>query len=405
MDFPNDEVAQSKEDLEDKKISMVILSSTVILTVQFFLLISFDLMDSSLGSMVQTLSKGLVGILLLYTFPIILKRSLGLFIVVYYIAILIFSLHYLLFPQNQEYMSDLIFPFFFMCLPIFIYSRSLENWGIFKQTMTKASVIIFVLGLILGIQIVSGAASVGDYSMTLSYYLLLPSIIFVDKLLDQFSISSLVVSVLSIVIILSIGSRGAIMCIGVFVLLKLIKPNAEIPLTKSRVFLYIVLLVSTSLILLNFKSILLSIDNLLGEYGIHSRSIRLFLAPEVSLSGREGIYEKVLAAIGEHPILGIGLAGDRQITNGVYAHNLLLEVLINFGVVLGSLLIVFLLVIMLKTLFVRDLKVYNMLIMWISIGLVSLFVSGSYLTELNFWIFLGLILSYYKQKSYRKTRQ
>ena len=402
MDFPKDQVTIYKEELDDKKISIVILSSTVILTFQFVVLMSFNLMGSGLGSIVQTFSKGLVAMLLLYTFPIILRRSFGLFMAVYYIAIFIFSLHYLVFPENREYILDIIFPFFFMCLPIFIYARSLSNWDIFKQMMNKASVIIFVLGLLLGIQIILGTASVGDYSMTLSYYMLLPSIIFIDKLLDQFSTSALVISILSILIIISIGSRGAIMCICVFVLLKFIKPNSEIPFTKPRVFFYIVIFVTSIFIFLNFKGILLAINNLLENYGIHSRSIRLFLAPDVSLSGREGIYEDALSAIRDHPYLGVGIAGDRQITNGVYAHNFLLEVLLNFGVVLGFLLLVFLLIVIIRMLIIKDLGTYNMMIIWISTGLVSLFVSGSYLSELNFWIFLGLILSYYKQESLKK---
>ena len=112
----------------------------------------------------------------------------------------------------------------------------------------------------------------------------------------------------------------------------------------------------------------------------------------VYLSGRENIYQLIIKAITDNPVLGIGIAGDRLLIGG-YAHNLLLEVLVDFGLIIGSILIVTLLLLIAKNLLTKDSERYNMIIIWISLGLVPLIVSGSYLTNTNFWILLGLMAS------------
>ncbi len=65
--------------------------------------------------------------------------------------------------------------------------------------------------------------------MSLSYYMLLPTIIYMNEFLDRISIKSGLVLAMSLLVILALGSRGgAIMCIGIFTILKLIKQIKKI---------------------------------------------------------------------------------------------------------------------------------------------------------------------------------
>ncbi|SOB93669.1 O-antigen ligase-like membrane protein [Ureibacillus xyleni] len=388
-------VPKSREDSDDIKISFAIIASTVILMIQFFILTTFNILDTSIGSKVQLMSKVFVAIILIYSFPVVLKRVKLQFFLVYYIAIFIFCLHFILFPENRMYMKELIFPFFFTCLPTFVYSMSLQNWNVFKQVLQKASVIVFILGLLLGIQITLGIASVGTYSMTFSYYMLFPTIIHLNELLDRYSFKSLMISLSSIFIILAIGSRGAFLCIAVFILLKLLRPNRELLFSKVRMFFFFSFVLVGLFIVFNLQKLLFTIQKILVDLGIQSRSISLFLKGEVSLSGREDIYQRVITEILQHPVLGIGLGGDRLAADGVYAHNIILEIVSNFGVIIGGVFIFILFFTIMKFLFVKELDIYNMIIIWVSIGLISLFVSGSYLTEIQFWVLMGLIVGYY----------
>lgn len=144
---------------------------------------------------------------------------------------------------------------------------------------------------------------------------------------------------------------------------------------------------------INYKNIILVINYNLLKFGFYSRSINLFLSNEIYLSGRDEIYEMIVQNIVNNPFLGIGIAGDRRVADGVYAHNIMIEFFANFGVIIGTILITALLFKMTKLLFSKDINVYNMMILWISMGFIELLVSGSYLTHIPFWILLGLIIN------------
>ncbi|NLY45108.1 MAG: O-antigen ligase family protein [Tissierella sp.] len=376
--------------LEDKKISMAIMSSFVVLTIQYLILIYFDLIDTSIGEKVQLSSKAIVGLFYLLALPIALKRNKIEFIGIYIFSIFIFLINYIFFNENWVYLKSIIFPFFFTCLPSFIYSYSIHEWDILMYFMKKTSKIVFVVGTIIGILVFLGKSSVGTYSMRLSYYMLLPTAIYLDEFLEKMSLKNGLIISICLMIILALGSRGAILCIGIFTILKLVKNISKLTYTKILFYLIIFTIVITGLIFLD--EILEYIYDFLLSFGIKSRSIQLFLRDDVHLSGRDRLYEDVIEEIFNRPFLGIGLAGDRAITGG-YVHNIFIEILANFGIVLGVLNIIALLYIIIKSLFIKNIKKYNMIIIWLSIGFVHLFVSTSYLIEFKFWIFLGLLFN------------
>ncbi|WP_338449975.1 O-antigen ligase family protein [Niallia oryzisoli] len=375
---------------DDRKISMALMASYVVLTIQYFILISFNLLDTGSGAMVQLLSKGFVGLFFLYALPVVLKRRKIMFLGSYFIAIFVFLLHFLFFPENRIFIGEISVSFFLMCVPAFLYSLCLNDWNVLKEMMKKTSWIVFVFGVIAGIQIVLGGAAAGTYSMSLSYYILLPAILFTDKFFDKFSLKALLCAFLSVMVILALGSRGAILCIAVFMVFNLIKTHANFH--YKRILLYLAILVSIILVLVNLERILLSLNDFLLKFGINSRSLRLFINEEVHLSGREKIYQDVMGKISEHPLIGIGLGGDRAGGLG-YSHNLFLEIGANFGVIIGGMISMVLIFFIFRTIFLKNKEKSHMVIIWLCLGFVHLMVSGSYLIEMKFWILLGLLMN------------
>jgi len=102
---------------DDKKISIALMSSFVVLTIQYLILIYYNLIETNTGSYIQLLSKGLVGLTFIYALPAVLRRSKIKFLIVYFVSIFIFLLQYVIFPENRYYVVDLLFPFYFMSLP------------------------------------------------------------------------------------------------------------------------------------------------------------------------------------------------------------------------------------------------------------------------------------------------
>lgn len=377
----------------DKKISYALMTPFVVLTIQYFVLIYFNLIGTSAGSSVQLFSKILVSLVFLHVFPLVLQRSKIIFIEVYFIAIFIFLLNYLIFPENGVYITELIFPFFFVSLPIFLYTLSIKNFLVFKKAMKKASYIIFVVGLLLGVFIFLGRASVGVYSMPLSYYMLLPAIMFMDGLLDEFSFKDLIFTGISLLIILSLGARGPILCILIFVLLKLFKPNSKRTLRRVIVYFSLICLGAFALIFLD-EIVRYTYDSLL-KIGIRSRTLSLFLRDGIHLSGRDRIYKNIISEIMENPILGIGLAGDRRILygNNAYVHNIFIELIGNFGLLFGSIVIFIILSLIISSFISKDKQIYELTIIWLSLGFIHLLISSSYIIDIKFWIFMGLTIN------------
>lgn len=385
----------NQKTLEDKKISIAILSSFVVLMIQYFILHYFNMDRTGIGEIVQLLSKTIVGIFFIYSFKIVFTRNGYLFILLYPISVVIFSLSYLFFPQNTEYLNDILFKYFFVCIPCFIYSFSIDDRKVFKYIMDKISIIIFTIGFIIGILVFLGKISLGLYSMSFSYYMLFPAIVYLNNFSERLSIKSLILAFLSLFTMLSVGSRGAIMSALLYVILYLLINAKDI--SPKKILSNIIILVMIIVISLYLKEILFYMNNILVKYGVYSRSISLFLGDKIHLSGRDAIYKEVLQQIRLNPILGIGLAGDRVYAGGSYSHNIFLEILSGFGVIVGSFILFVIVIISIKVLFSKDVEGSNLLLIWFCMGFVPLLVSGSYLTDFQFWIYLGLAVRFLKE--------
>lgn len=376
---------------DDKKVSIALMAPFVILTIQYFILISFSIQGTASASHIQLISKVIVGAVFLYILPVVLRKSKVKLLIIYIIFVLIFLVHYLLFPENLLYLKELVFPLFFMGLPAFVYSLTIDNWTILKQMMKKAGLIVFLFGAFQSILIFTGQVTLGSYSMSLSYYMLLPTLLFLDEFLNKFSMKAFLLSIVSIIIILALGSRGPILSIIIFVFLMLIRSSSKFSFKKT--FIYGTFISISLFIIIFFKQILVFLDNLLLNFGIQSRTIRLFLREDLYLSGRDSLYQAVIDGISNKPVLGLGIGGDRLVNNGSYVHNLFLEIQANYGVIFGTIVGVLIVMLIIKALFVKNKELYSLIIIWLSLGFVPLMVSSSYLTDLRFWILMGLIVN------------
>ena len=386
MDYVKDIVYKA----EDRRISIALMSPYVILTFQYFLIASLNLFGTLWLVRIQFFSKMLVGLIFAYAFPIVWKRQKIRIMGLYFFWIIEFLTHYLFFPDNRNALHDIIFYLFFMCIPALVYSRSLKDWSLFKKVIDHSSLIVFWLCFVLALLVISGTAFIGTYSMPLAYYALLPATIFVNEWFTHITLKNGFFGLTSILIILALGSRGPIFCLGVFVILRMLKPTRRYKL--KEIFSYLFIMLALIICLLFFKEILILIDNYLLLLGIKSRSITLFLRPKIFLSGRDKLYHVVIRDLLKHPLVGLGLAGDRLLVGG-YVHNFFIEVLAHFGVVMGSILLVWFMVRLIMSVKnnTKHIHKYEMIIIWIALGLAPLMVSSSYLININFWILLGLM--------------
>ena len=207
--------------------------------------------------------------------------------------------------------------------------------------------------------------------------------------------------------ILVFGARGPLLTCLFVILITIIVKNDNY---RERVKRIVLLLLGTIGAFFVYKPLIMILYNLFSE----SRTLLLLLTGATG-NIRQNIWEYSVKLIRENPYKIRGIFADRiAITNGhlnndslgmyvskdmidgLYAHNLVLEILVQFGVILGGI-ILFALVLRIieyvsKYLLFDDSmehRVFSLLIL--IVALVPLMFSNSYLLYRYFWIAIGMI--------------
>ena len=114
-----------------------------------------------------------------------------------------------------------------------------------------------------------------------------------------------------------------------------------------------------------------------------------------ALSDRDIIYASGLEAISLQPVIGYGPFWSARLV--IPAHNIFLGLLMQYGVVLGSVLIS-----SITFLFYNGFRDHNLRIFYIILtpSFTYLMFSGNYLMNFEFWIFLTIVLSTVRFRAY-----
>lgn len=218
---------------------------------------------------------------------------------------------------------------------------------------------------------------------------------------------------ISLIVLMITGSRGAFLCVLVYLLLELLLSK------KTHIAVKLLFIVVAALIFFNMEFIMLEIDTALKEYGYHSRTVEKFFEGTLQEdSGRGEIFKHSWQILWERPVTGYGMAGSMPVlferingikamgTQGTYSHNLFIELLMHFGVFLGGFICIWIVYHLVCAFFrSRNKNTYNILFLFAALVLPKLMVTGTYLTESNFFIFLGLLLNLNYENDYDELPQ
>lgn len=193
--------------------------------------------------------------------------------------------------------------------------------------------------------------------------------------------------------ILVVGARGALLCAILYYVIfyyRHFKNNGK----NNRIVILILLLCLFGL----FYVVMEKVTNSITSGSLYSRNLSFMSGTDFfTMDDRAEIQDAIKSAIEEFP-LGYGLFGDRyaMVKGGLppsYSHNILIEIVCDFGVILGPLMILYLLMRIFKVLrkknSIPELEVF---ICVLPIGFFKLFMSDSFIMDVGFWIILGIIL-------------
>lgn len=257
----------------------------------------------------------------------------------------------------------------------------------------------FISFLTLALGIINGGIK-GDYSMSLGYALLYPTLLLLYKGLEKKRITDIVLFLVNSFVIVSYGSRGQILCIGIFLILFILMGDGKA--TPKKAFIFLIVFLIGMILAVNLEGILRLMINILGSFGIYSRSLGYFLE-RAHYTGREVVWAAAISRINERPLLGWTIGVDTSL-EGFYPHNLFLEFLLHYGVILGGICSVYIIIKVILNVFVyKEHDVLTLIIF--CYGFIPLMLTSEYLLWPSFWAFLGLCIGRNRRKYYENSRR
>lgn len=200
--------------------------------------------------------------------------------------------------------------------------------------------------------------------------------------------------------LLMLGTRGAAL-----ILLINIAWNFVMGQTSRRMIARILILccgvaafLSSSL----YDSAILWMYKMAQKFGLSIRIFdKLLQGVQMGSSGRNALAETLAVSVKEHFMFGTGLCSDRTIV-GVYAHNIALELWVEFGVIIGTIILAALIITFLRGYLHGDNSAEKgLIIVLICSSFFKLFLSGSFMDDRWFFALIGLCVGVIRKSEYK----
>ena len=135
------------------------------------------------------------------------------------------------------------------------------------------------------------------------------------------------------------GNRGSVVAVVTFLIYCILHYTKLRKKVQMSILIGIVVIVAYT----QQDIIQSSLSSVVSHFGVNSRNLTLLLSGQISYTTHRAdeIWVTIKDAILDKPFIGYGLCYDRVLGGdiSIYAHNLILEVWVSFGVIIGSALI------------------------------------------------------------------
>lgn len=257
------------------------------------------------------------------------------------LVILLYLMCWVTLGENFHYVSDNISERLFLyCLPAYLCIYMLRDFMDLEKVLNYFCTFILISNMVaILVQHSTGGVIEGADYQSISYGLLIPFIFFVWK--TDVKAIDIGKAALCLSMLVFFGGRSGILCAICCVGVKLLQKAR-----KKRAWM-VAIIVIASLVLISYKPIIEIIVTISSDMGAGGSLAKYSQLGDVfSDSGRMMIYRTAIEIIKDAPLVGHGMGADRFLLGeygfkyGNYPHNLVLELMIHFGVVLGLVIIV-----------------------------------------------------------------
>ena len=311
---------------------------------------------------------------------------------------------YLLYPEIRSdiyaSMVDLVYSpvnkLIFFCIPAMAGTAALTNHDALLEQMRPWGKLTATLGCAALVFVYFYVGKVPNY-MVYSYFMLLPICVCFEHARLKRALPDWVIAILGTVCIIACGARGAVVSLALYFFVQLLT-NLQKRVNGSVIIKFLCISLILLIVVFFYRELLMVCIALCDQLGINSRFLMALYSDElVQDSSRVWIMESVVKSLVDNP-LGYGLFGDRYAigTFGylryTYAHNIFMELLCDFGIVGGSIVIIVMLWRLVITVgILKNRLALSLLHILLPYGLFQLLFSSSFLENIPFFMILAMI--------------
>tara|TARA_B110001450_G_C17660076_1_gene496806 strand:+ start:927 stop:2102 length:1176 start_codon:yes stop_codon:yes gene_type:complete len=194
---------------------------------------------------------------------------------------------------------------------------------------------------------------------------------------------------ISFTLLLFFGARGSLLSFLFFLVTFTFLFSSIKKRTKHLIFLVL------SVIIYNIKPIIIYLFNIITEFNLSSYSLTKLLnylngnSFASTSSGRSEAFELAILKIWESPFLGLPLNTAYLDTGLIYYHNLFLDILVNWGVIIFSFFLGLIMLFIYKTIKTPNKNIKIIFILIFCLSITRLLVSSNYFERPEFWVLMS----------------
>lgn len=310
---------------------------------------------------------------------------------------------WIIYPINiEEYMFGkgqfwpVVFPLFRYFIVGLFFIPNKET----VDLMGKVSCLAVLVESLFVYYILRGSDLQSNDDMSRAYFILLNILLVINYAFDKRNLVAIVFSVIGILFLASMGTRGPVIITLAFIACKIF----QVSMGKGHGFVA-VLVVLALIWFVNsdyWNAFLLFTKGIIESLGLSTRVIDLAIHDETLtyMSERDEIADLVISKIKERPLTGWGVYGEWQF-NGWSAHNMYLEILDHYGVILGGVMIIWILFINIKAFLTsKETPVRGLVLLFACFCLVRGVFGGGFLTFPTF-LMIGYCLQVCRKTNFK----
>lgn len=400
----------TKSDKVDEKLSFSIIFFFIIQSANSTIKSIFPNLGASTDSMLSMISGAVILVMLLNSMRYVIKQhskmvvwSYLLFFVVYAISI-VMNISWNI-PIEVLLKESMLWTMVWW-LPMGLVVYSVNNKEVLYRTLLKWSYalsFITLLSLYAYFNALQLNLTRGNYNMSFSYLLLFPLLIHLNEVFEKSDMKNIIWLAIEILAILVYGTRAALMCMAVFMLFKVVagglSKRKKIFITFFSAFLVVSFLLGAGTLFENLENA-----------GYTSRTLEMFTSGNISTSsGRDDLRKYAIELIKERPLFGYGLGGEFAVLfekayglsaryhnfSSLTPHNGILQLMMNFGVVVGSVLSIWLIVTIFRINKIKEKNTRTVLIILCSVYIIpSLTVGDGIFIKPGIALYIFLFYNY-----------